>query len=220
MPAPPPFLFDLDGTLADTLADLAASTNHVRSRHGLAPLPDATVRAFIGDGARKLVERALGDVLPADAAARERALAAAFAAYVEHHRTQCIVHVRAFPGVREHLERLHAAAHPLAVVTNKPERFAVPIVRHLGLADLLPVVVGGDTLPQRKPDPAPLRLALQRCGGAAAGATMVGDGVQDLRAAKAAGLRTIACLFGYGEPAALRREGADGYWGAFGVEVA
>lgn len=216
----PAFLFDLDGTLADTLADLAASANHVRGLHGLPPVADATVRSFVGDGARTLLARALDGVLPAAGSARQRALDAAFAAYVEHHDRQCTVFARPFPGVREHLTALHAAGHPLAVVTNKPERFAVPIVRHLQLHDLLPVIVGGDTLPQKKPDPAPLQLALRQLGAAAAGGTMVGDGLQDLRAAKAAGLRAIACLFGYGDAAALRREGADGYWRAFGTPVA
>lgn len=218
----PPFLFDLDGTLADTLADIAASTNHVRARHGLPALPDATVRTFVGDGARTLLARALHDVLPAEAAARERALDAAFDVYGEHHQQQCTVHARLYPGVREHLQALHGAGHALAVVTNKPERFAVPLVAHLGLTPLFRCVLGGDSLPVKKPDPAPLRHALRQLGwpGDAASlamTTMVGDGVQDLRAGRAAGVRTIGCLFGFGEPAKLRAERADGYWRAFGV---
>lgn len=215
--APPPFLFDLDGTLADTLQDIAASTNHVRQAHDLPPVPIATVRTFVGDGARSLLRRALAEVLPREPAAAERALDAAFAAYAEHHAVQCTTTVLAYRGVREHLAALAQRGHPLAVVTNKPERFAVPIVRHLGLHELLPVVIGGDTLPLKKPDPAPLREALRRLGWTAAPAgTMVGDGVQDLRAAKALGLRTIACLYGYGDPAQLRTEGADAYWRGFG----
>lgn len=218
----PPFLFDLDGTLADTLADIAASTNHVRARHGLPALPDATVRTFVGDGARTLLARALHDVLPAEAAARERALDAAFDVYGEHHQHQCTVHARLYPGAHDHLQALHAAGHRLAVVTNKPERFAVPLVAHLGLAPLFRCVLGGDSLPVKKPDPAPLRHALQQLGwpkdaASLRLATMVGDGVQDLRAGRAAGVRTIGCLFGFGEPAKLRAERADGYWRAFGV---
>jgi phosphoglycolate phosphatase len=213
---PPPFLFDLDGTLADTLGDIAASTNHVRTAHGLPAVPVATVRSFVGDGARTLLRRALHEVLPAAPAAADAALDAAFAAYCAHHAVQCTATVQLFPGVRSHLELLARAGHPLAVVTNKPERFALPIVRHFGLHELLPVVVGGDTLPVKKPDPAPLHHALQQLGCDASGATMVGDGVQDLRAGKAAGARTIACLFGYGEPMALRAEGADTFWRGFG----
>ena len=220
MRATPPFLFDLDGTLADTLGDIAASTNHVRVANGLPAVPVAVVRSFVGDGARTLLRRALHEVLPTTPAAAEPALDAAFAAYCEHHAVQCTATVQLFPGVRAYLEALAHAGHPLAVVTNKPERFALPIVRHFGLHELLRVVVGGDTLPVKKPDPAPLHHALQQlgCGGvpAATGATMVGDGVQDLRAGKAAGLRTIGCLFGYGDPKLLRAEGADAFWHGFG----
>ncbi|MFM1874192.1 MAG: hypothetical protein RL398_3614 [Planctomycetota bacterium] len=216
MTAPRTFLFDLDGTLADTLADIAASTNHVRQLHGMQPVAEAIVRTFVGDGARTLLRRALAEVLPPDGPGREAFVDAAFAAYAAHHRDQCTKLVRIYPGVREFLTARAAEGCALAVVTNKPERFAVPIVAHLGLAELLPVVVGGDTLPVRKPDPAPLQLALARLGRPTAEATMVGDGVQDLRAAKALGLRTIACLFGFGDPAALRKEGADVYWERFG----
>lgn len=101
-------------------------------------------------------------------------------------------------------------------MTNKPERFAVPLCAHLGLGELVQVVLGGDSLPVKKPDPAPLHEALRRLGHRGPGATMVGDGVQDLRAGKAAGCSTIACLFGFGEPLKLRAEGADHYWRAFG----
>ena len=218
----PPFLFDLDGTLADTLPDIAASTNHVRAVWDLPPLDLPAVRRLIGDGARSLLLRALHERLPPAGPARETALDAAFADYTAHHTVQCTAAAQLYPLVRGHLESLRAAGHALAVVTNKPERFALPLVHHLGLHDLLPVVIGGDTLPQKKPDPAPLRLALQRLAvpeELAAGAVMVGDGVQDLRAGAAAGLRTIGCLFGYGDPAALRAERATTYWQAFGVPV-
>jgi phosphoglycolate phosphatase len=146
---PAAFLFDLDGTLADTLADIAASTNHVRRQHGLPALPDAAVRAFVGDGARTLLRRALADVLVKDPAAMERQLDDAFAAYAAHHRGQCTVHARLYPGVREHLERWRERGHRLGVVTNKPEQFARPLLAHLGLDDLLGVLVGGDSLPQK-----------------------------------------------------------------------
>jgi phosphoglycolate phosphatase len=215
----PPFLFDLDGTLADTLADIAASTNHVRSAHGLPALPGAVVRTFVGDGARTLLARALHEALPPDGAARERALDRAFAAYAEHHQVQCTGHATLYPGALAHLRALHDQGHRLAVVTNKPERFAVPLVAHLGLGDLVRVVLGGDSLPVKKPDPGPLHEALRQLGHQGPGATMVGDGVQDLRAGKAAGCRTIACLFGFGEPTTLRAEGADVYWRAFGELV-
>jgi phosphoglycolate phosphatase len=215
--APTAFLFDLDGTLADTLADIAASTNHVRARHGLPALSAPEVRGLVGDGARTLLRRALAPALPAEPAAAERTVDAAFTAYVAHHREQCTVAARLYPGVPAGLARLRAQGHVLGVVTNKPEQFARPLLAHLGVLAQFGVLVGGDTLPQKKPDPAPVAFALRALGATAAGSTMVGDGVQDLRAGKAAGLRTIACLYGYGEPARLVAEGADAFWAAFGT---
>ncbi|MCK5944976.1 MAG: HAD-IA family hydrolase [Planctomycetes bacterium] len=210
MSTAPAFLFDLDGTLADTLPDLAASTNHVRQRFDLPPVDHAAVRSWIGDGARTLLRRALAPLAPDDAL-----LDRAFAQYVEHHLTQCTGDSRLFDGAEAYLRRLREQGHPVAIVTNKPERFAVPVARHLGLDAFTDVVIGGDTLPTKKPDPAMLREALARLGAPTAGATMVGDGLQDLRAGKALGLRTIGCLFGYGDSAALRDEGADAFWRAF-----
>ena len=214
-----PFLFDLDGTLADTLPDIAASCNHVRVRFGLPALALPEVRTFVGDGARTLLARALAPALPAAAAVREHRLDEAFASYVDHHRDQCTRLATVYPGVTAKLTALRHGGHALGVVTNKPEQFARPLLAHLGLLDLLGIVVGGDTLPQKKPDPAPLQFALRALGGDAPHGTMVGDGVQDLRAGKAAGLRTIACLYGYGDAAALRREGADVYWQHFDEPV-
>ncbi len=214
---PAPFLFDLDGTLVDTLPDIAVSANHVRGKYGLPALPFDVVRTFVGDGARTLLRRALAEVLPEGVAAVDRRLDEAFVVYVEHHREQCTVGAALYPGVREHLELLRERGHGLAVVTNKPEQFVRPLLAHLGVAELLPVVVGGDTLPQQKPDPAPLQHALRALGAPAGLGSMVGDGVQDLRAGKNAGLRTIGCLFGYGDANKLREEGADLWWSAFGV---
>jgi phosphoglycolate phosphatase len=210
----PAFLFDLDGTLADTLPDLAASTNHVRALHGLSAVDAATVRGFVGDGARALLRLALAETTPDEAAIDD-----AFEAYVEHHAAQCTRACRLFPGVHQHLQQLADLGHPMAVVTNKPERFARPVVAHLGIDAFTAVVVGGDTLPTRKPEPAMLAYALERLGAPAHDATMVGDSLQDLAAGKALGAKTIACLFGYGEERALRAEGADAYWSAFGVSA-
>ncbi|MFT4511770.1 MAG: phosphoglycolate phosphatase [Planctomycetota bacterium] len=210
MTSKPAFLFDLDGTLADTLPDLSASTNYVREQNGLAAVDEATVRTYIGDGARTLLQRALAEREP-DA----QAIEAAFATYIEHHRAQCTVHSRLFPGALQYLEQLREAGHAIAVVTNKPEQFAVPVAKFLGLDSFTSVIVGGDTLPTKKPDPAMLRYALEQLGSSIDGATMVGDGLQDVRSGKRLGVRTIACLFGYGNPAALRAEGADVFWQAF-----
>jgi len=210
----PAFLFDLDGTLAHTLPDIAATTNHVRQLHALPPVDLATVRSYVGDGARRLLQRALAEMPAAEQG--PSLLDDAFAAYIDHHRGQCTGHAQLYPGVREHLTELAERGCAIAIVTNKPEQFAVPIARHLGLDEFTDVVIGGDTLATKKPDPAMLAHALERLGREASAATMVGDGLQDLRAGKALKLRTIGCLFGYGDPARLQSEGADEYWAEFG----
>lgn len=205
----PALLFDLDGTLADTLEDIRASANHVRAAAGLPAMDRATTRRMIGDGARNLVARAVADNragLDPDAALE---------LFRAHHEGQCTRTVELFDGVAESLQAWHAEGHPMAVVTNKPERYAAEIVRHLGLARWLEVVVGGDTLAVRKPDPEPIFEALRRLDASPETAVMIGDGEQDVRAGKAAGVRTIAVLYGYRDEAALRAEGADAHWSCF-----
>ena len=107
----------------------------------------------------------------------------------------------------------------MAIVTNKPTRFTSRILEHLELTRYLPVAICGDTLDVKKPDPAPLREALRRLGAPLDAGMMVGDSVQDLRAGKAAQLRTAAALFGFRSEEELRAEGADEYWSAFGEVV-
>ncbi len=208
---PPPMLLDLDGTLADTLEDIRASANHVRGAYGLEPLPADAVRELVGNGAQALLRGALQEAGPFEPL-RERA----WALYREHHTEQCLVHVRAYPGVCEHLRRWQGEGRPMAVVTNKPEAFAAAILDHLELTELLPVLIGGDTIPQRKPAPEPIWAALDRLGAPRTPAIMVGDSPGDLRAGRAAGLTTIAALYGYRPAEELRREGADIYWRGFG----
>ena len=208
----PPLLLDLDGTLVDSLADIAASANHVRAAYGLGPLSHDAVRGMIGDGATLLLRRALTELgEPVD-------VAAAWPIYDEHHREQCTATVELYPGVGACLEAWRHAGRKLAVVTNKPEGFARRILEHLGVDRFFGAVVGGDTTPARKPDPAPLREALRILDVSPGDAWMVGDGLQDLRAGRAAGTRTIAALYGFRDEGSLRAEGADAYWTAFGVE--
>ncbi len=211
LPLPRAMLFDLDGTLVDSLPDLATSTNHLRRAFDLPPVTDSTVRGWIGDGALWLMRRALaerGDFAPL----AERATAV----FANHHAKQCTQLVRPYPGVERCLDRWRAAGCRLGCVTNKPGRFATAILDHLGLAPRLSTAVFGDTLPTKKPDAAPVRHALAELEVDAADALLVGDGVQDLRAGRAAGVRTAAVLFGFGDADRLRAEGADEFWPAFG----
>ncbi|MEZ5963034.1 MAG: HAD-IA family hydrolase [Planctomycetota bacterium] len=212
----PPLLFDLDGTLVDSLPDIAASVNHVRAANGLPRLDDGAVASMVGDGLNVLLRRALPG-LGAEACADAAAL------YHDHHLEQCTRLVRPFPGVSSCLARWHADGTAMAVVTNKPLEFAGRILDALALRRYLSVVVAGDSTPTKKPHPGPCLHALDQLGARDASkrrGTMIGDSVQDLRAGKAAGLRTLAVLFGYRDEATLRAEGADAYWTSFGVFAA
>ena len=205
----PALLFDLDGTLVDTLTDICATANAVRVSFGLPEAPLSTARRWVGHGAHWLLERALAENEPDQAM-----LDAAWARYREHHRDQCTRNATPYPGTREALTEWRAAGHPLGVVTNKPTEFAERVLNHAGVAEFFAVVIAGDTLPTRKPDPEPLHEALRRLGSTGP-AWMIGDSEPDIRAGKAAKIQTVACLFGFrGE--AIRAERADAHWTAFG----
>ncbi len=208
--AEPPLLFDLDGTLVDSLPDVTATVNHVRSAFVLAELSVEDVRRMMGDGLTALLRRALPECADGDLR-RARRL------YREHHLDQCVRIVRPYPGVLEQLARWHALGWPMAVVTNKSAVFAERILDVLGLRPFLPVLVDGESVAEKKPSPEPCHRALAALGLPPGRGTMIGDGVPDLRAGKAARLRTIAVLFGYRTADVLRAEGADEYWSSFGV---
>jgi len=204
-------IFDLDGTLVDSAPDLAASVDHMQRRLGLPERGEAAVRQWVGNGVEKLVKRALCDDLHGepDAALFERALPLFWAHYAEH---PC-VHSRLYPGVVEALDWLAARGVPRGVVTNKAMAFTTQVLAALGVAERFDAVVGGDTLAQKKPDPAPLLHALAQLGASAdeaAQALMVGDSAHDVLAARRAGLPVVCVPYGYnhGEDIRLSRPDA------------
>lgn len=187
---PAAVLFDLDGTLIDSAPDIAAAANRMLAEAGAAPLSLAEVKGFIGDGVAVLVQRIVAARgLPA---AAEPALRARFLALYE---ADAATLTRPWPGVAAALGRIAAAGHPMAVCTNKPERPARAILAALGLDPFFAVVVGGDSLARRKPDPAPLRHAAAALG--AHSAVLVGDGEADAAAAAAAGIPFVLYTEGY-----------------------
>jgi phosphoglycolate phosphatase len=193
-------LLDLDGTLVDTVPDLAAALNRLMAARGLAGFDFPGTAAMVGDGVKRLVEKAFAQRgLVADAAA-----VAAFAADYEAHAA---VDSRLFPGVMPTLEALRAEGWRLAVCTNKPEGAARVLLDALGLTPLIAVVGAGDSFPVRKPDPAHLTATLAAAGGTADRAVMVGDHANDVAAARGAGVRCIFASWGYG-PTAMAA-GAD-----------
>lgn len=184
-------LFDLDGTLIDSAPDLAGAGNDLRARHGLPPLPYERFRPLVGTGARGMVKVAL-DLDPDHAdflAARD-----AFLAIYEARMTR---ETALFPEMRPVLDTLRHRGLPWAIVTNKAERFTLPIVRALGLDREAATVVSGDTTPHSKPHPAPLLEAARRMGLDPAVCAYVGDDLRDVQAGKSAGMRTVAASWGY-----------------------
>jgi phosphoglycolate phosphatase len=185
-------VFDLDGTLIDSAADLAAAVNGMLARFAARPLALAEVRRMIGDGTSALVARALA------ARGREGVDAAeAHRLFLEHYAAQATVRTRAYPGARGALEALGAASIALAVCTNKPARLTGTILGALGLADCFARVVGGDSLPWRKPDPRVLLSILADFDAAPASTLMVGDSEVDAATASAAGVPLVLMKHGY-----------------------
>ncbi len=192
-------LFDLDGTLLDTLADIALALNRALAEEHWPPIPIEAVRAMIGRGSPSLVRRAaqyLGR--PIEDAQQARILENFFACYgALHDRGERTA--RPFEGAPLALERLHAAGLRIAVVTNKQFRFADALIRDLGLAQWVDLVVGGDTCARRKPDPEPLLYACARLEVAPGAALMVGDSANDVGAARAASIPVVCVPYGYDE---------------------
>ena len=184
--------FDLDGTMLDTIGDLAAATNHALAGMGRPALDVAVLRPLIGGGGRHLLAQALALTGGAD----DAAIDAGYAQLLAFYEANIAVQTRPFPGLIEALDALRGHGVTLAVVTNKVEARAHQVLAELKLLDRFAAVIGGDTLgPDRgKPAPDLLHLMVERCGGPAA---YVGDSIYDVPAARAAGLPVIACSFGY-----------------------
>ncbi|ROR29536.1 phosphoglycolate phosphatase [Inmirania thermothiophila] len=188
-------LLDLDGTLVDSAPDLAAAVDEMLAALGRTPAGEAAVRRWIGNGAPRLVKRALTGEMEAepDPALFERAYALFLDAYQRHLSEG----TRLYPGVAQGLEGLAAMGLRLGCITNKPARFTEPLLARLGIRRYFGVVVSGDTLPRGKPDPAPL-LHAAACLKIEPGRTlMVGDSVNDVQAARAAGMRVVCVPYGY-----------------------
>jgi phosphoglycolate phosphatase len=186
-------LFDLDGTLVDSVPDLAAAANALLAELGRPLLSLAQVTGMVGDGAAKLVERALAASGAGDTPLREAL--DRFLALYEADPTRL---TRPYDGVPTVLDELAAAGWRLGVCTNKPERATRAVLAGLGLDRFFQVVLGGDSGPPRKPDLRPLRMALDRLGSAAGSAAMVGDHRNDVEAARAAGMPVVFARYGYG----------------------
>jgi phosphoglycolate phosphatase len=190
-------LFDLDGTLIDSLADITTSVNSMLREFDRLPLPESAVTGLIGEGVRMLVERALlvgvaelrnGFPSPAE-------VEMAMAAFRRHYRDHLFDTTTTYPGVFETLG--HFDFVPKGVVTNKPVEFAQAVLHRLGLSPFFVAVVGGDSLPERKPSPEPLFEAARLCGVSPQECLVIGDSPVDIIAARAAGMSSCGFTGGF-----------------------
>ena len=189
-------VFDLDGTLVDSRQDLATAINELRLRMGLPPLALGEVTAMVGDGAHALLRRALPESVAGTA------FEEALARFLDFYYEVCLTATHAYGGVEELLAGL-APRYPLAVLTNKPERHSRRILDGLGLLPRFGLVVGGDTLPTRKPDPGGLRWIAGAWATDPRRLLLVGDSAVDAETAREAGSELALVSWGYGRPEQL-----------------
>jgi len=188
-------IFDLDGTLIDSQTDLANAVNHVRSSHKMPLLSVSEVRAFVGDGIKVLMKRSLPGLT-------EPLLLEATNDFRSYYGKHLLENTVLFPGVLEMLKNLRGIQK--AVLTNKPEALAAKILKGLKIDGYLASLSGGDSSPKKKPDPQPVFDIINKLSSRIELCAIVGDGKNDILAAKAAGVTSIAVSYGYTAPAELK----------------
>ena len=193
---------DLDGTLVDSAPDIAHCLGSALEALGYPPPGEARTRVWIGDGLETLIARAIAH---GSSAEREAALSgearhkAALAAFLACYRDNLFVRSRLYPGVRATLDALRASGFRLCCITNKRYAFSDDLLVKAGIRDYFELLLGGDSLAEKKPSPLQLKVASEKLGVAPRAATLVGDSHQDLRAARAAGFGFVLASFGYGK---------------------
>ena len=191
-------IFDFDGTLIDSVPDLAEATNAMLTTLGKTPYPIETIRNWVGNGSKVLVERALVgkiEVLEGELTVEEadHAEQVFFDAYKNLSGSKTV----AYPDVDSGLKKLKSAGFTLALVTNKPIRFVPKILQSFGWQDLFSEVLGGDSLAQKKPDPTPLLHVCEALNVASTQAVMIGDSRNDILAGQNANMDTLGLSYGY-----------------------
>jgi len=201
-------IIDLDGTLLDTAADLAAAANAVRVDAGLPELPAQRIVEFVGRGADVLIHRTLTDDPDGQASAEQ--FASARASFDVHYQRENGLWAKPFAGVMAGLRGIQSLGLPMICVTNKPQRFAEPLLEQHGMTEFFALTLGGDALPRKKPDPLPLTHAARFLSLSPAQCLMVGDSGNDAVAARAAGVPVLILPYGYNEGRPVQALDCDG----------
>lgn len=188
-------LIDVDGTMVDSVPDLAYCVNEMMKRIDMPEHNESAIRNWVGNGVERLVKRALVGQL--DGEPDENLFRQAYPIFLELYAENTSRRSELYPGILEGLSRLREAGYILGSVTNKASQFTIPLLKDLGIYEDFAVVVAGDTLEKKKPDPAPLLYAAERMGVAPGDCMMVGDSISDVTAARAAGFQIVCMPYGY-----------------------
>ncbi len=190
-------LFDLDGTLVDSAPDLALAVNQTLTHLKLTTFDENIIRGWVGNGALCLISRALSGAKDINPELSETFINQALAIFLAYYQ-DCVCNQSVlYSGVKETLTCLKNRGYRLAIITNKPENFILPIIQKLGLTNLFELELGGDSLPERKPHPLPLFTACEQLNVSIKQCVMIGDSKNDILAAKAAQMDSIGLTYGY-----------------------
>lgn len=201
-------MFDLDGTLIDSIPDLVDAVEYALVDMDMPKPGEALARTWVGNGAANLMKRALRFAGLNEPEVEQR-LDEALGLFFEHYRRCSTVRTTLYPGTLETLEVLHQRKVTMAIITNKPRQFVAPILEHFGIAQYFVFTLGGDDLPTKKPSPEPLLNCMQELGFTPEQSLMVGDSRNDIQAARAADVAVVAVNYGYNHGDPIENENPD-----------
>lgn len=200
-------LIDVDGTLVDSVPDLAYCVDEMLKAVDMAPHGEAEVRHWVGNGVERLVRRALIGQL--DGEPDEALFDKAYPIFMDLYKDNTSKRSSLYPGVKEGIDYLRDAGYKLGCVTNKAAAFTHPLLKDLGLFDYFESIVSGDTLEKKKPDPMPLIHSAEKLGVSPEDSLMLGDSISDVKAARAAGFQIICMSYGYNHGVDIRESNPD-----------
>ena len=207
MDKPAMVLIDVDGTLVDSVPDLTYCVDEMMKQLNMPTHGEAKVRNWVGNGVERLVRRALIGKLEGEP--DEALYAKAYPIFIELYSENTSKRSCLYPGVKQGLEYLKGEGYQLGCVTNKAAQFTEPLLKDLGVSDYFSIVISGDTLEKKKPDPMPLLHAAKYFNVAPEQALMIGDSISDVKAARAAGFRIVCMTYGYNHGVDIREAKPD-----------